>query len=91
MTYVRAPKLFTSPYYRWIRGDGFETEEFPPGFRMIAHSDDQGAQEAGESGGNMLVECCDLIEGDEDCEEWDFFRFPERSCDFLGIAFGKLL
>ena len=86
--YTRAPTLLTSPYYRWMNDDEFETEAFPDGFRMIAHSTDDGAQQAGESGGNMLVECCQMIDDEEDCEFWDEMMFPTDSCDFLGIAFG---
>ena len=26
---------------------------------------------------------------EEDCEFWDGLVFPDRSCDFLGIAFGE--
>ena len=91
-TYTRAPEIFTSPYYRWINGgvDGVMTEEFPPGFRMIAHSDDEGAQLGGELGANMLTECCDYFpDGSEDCVEWSDMRFPTQSCAFLGIAFCK--
>ena len=59
---------------------------------MIAHSNDFGANQGGESGGNMLTECCNLIdngtdEPDEDCQTWDHLHFPTRKCDFLGIAF----
>ena len=57
---------------------------------MIAHSTDENAQQAGESGGNMLVECCQMEDGEEDCEFYDYMTFPEDSCDFLGIAFGML-
>lgn len=59
---------------------------------MIAHSNDQGANFGGERGGNMLTECCDFIGGEEEnCEAWDRLVFPERKCDFLGIAFCKSL
>ena len=82
--------LDTSPYYRWDSNRA--TEEFPPEFRMIAHSNDEGANAGGESGGNMLTECCNLIdngtdEPEEDCQAWDFLNFPTQRCDFLGIAF----
>merc|ERR1711970_942108 len=54
---------------------------------MIAHSNDPGAQQGGESGANMLTECCDFTaNGDEDCVSWDRLEFPTRTCDFLGIA-----
>jgi len=56
---------------------------------MIAHSDDFGADAGGESGGNMLTECCQLQGDEEDCETWDRLEFPTRTCDFLGIAFGE--
>ena len=63
---------------------------FPPGFRMIAHSNDPGADQGGESEGNMLTECCDFLgDEEEDCRNWDRLHFPSRKCDFLGIAFGK--
>lgn len=55
---------------------------------MIAYSSDQGAQNAGESGSNMLTECCVYNEeGDEDCATWDHMNFPTTTCDVLGIAF----
>ena len=91
-TYTRASSLFSSPYYRWDNSVEPKTEAFPPGFRMIASSNDAGANNGGESGGNMMVECCQT-DGpeDEDCEFWPFMTFPQKNCDFLGIAFGKSL
>ena len=89
-TYTRVSTLDSSPYYRWDNTVLPRTEAFPPGFRMIAHSNDPGAQQGGESGANMLTECCDFTaNGDEDCVSWDRLEFPTRTCDFLGIAMGK--
>jgi hypothetical protein len=66
------------------------TEAFPPGFRMIAHSNDDGANLAGETGRNMLTECCNIIgDEEEDCQTWDKLHFPTQTCDFLGIAMGE--
>lgn len=88
-TYTRAPSISTSPYYRWDNSVEPQTEAFPAGFRMIASSADAGANQGGESGSNMLVECCqeDGPE-DEECETWPYMTFPKNNCDFLGIAFG---
>jgi len=63
---------------------------------MIAHSNQPGALGGGETGGNLLVECCNLIqegeEGDEDCSTTvGDLVFPQQACDFLGIAFGKFM
>jgi len=54
---------------------------------MIAGNTDNGANQGGEVGENMFTECCNLNDGDEDCEEWGQLKFPRRNCDFLGIAF----
>ena len=89
-TYTRVNNLETSPYYRWDKSNAPQVVAFPPGFRMIAHSNDPGANQAGESGGNMLTECCQVdSNGEEQCETWDRLHFPTRSCGFLGIAMGK--
>lgn len=86
-TYTRVNNLETSPYYRWDKSNAPEVVAFPPGFRMIAHSNDPGADAGGESGGNMLTECCDVgPNGEEDCETWGELHFPTRTCGFLGIA-----
>ena len=89
-TFTRARNLETSPYYRWDNRVKPRTEAFPPGFRMIAASNDPGANQDGESGENMLTECCDLDGEEEDCQSWGRLEFPRRNCDFLGIAFGEL-
>jgi hypothetical protein len=90
-TFTRVNNLETSPYYRWDKSNGPEIVAFPPGFRMIAHSNDAGANVGGESGGNMLTECCQFDDNGEEgeCETWDRLHFPTRTCGFLGIAMGK--
>jgi len=86
-TFTRVNNLDTSPYYRWDKSNAPEVVAFPPGFRMIAHSDDAGANQGGESGANMMTECCDMgPNGEEQCESWGELRFPTRTCSFLGIA-----
>ncbi len=87
--YNRVNEVETSPYYRWDMTTAPETVAFPPGFRMIAYSNDVGAGMGGENGENLFVECCDLDGDDEDCEETvgHPLIFPTRTCDFLGIAF----
>jgi len=84
-TFTRVSNLDSGPYYRWDNSVEPKTEAFPPAFRMIAGSDDNGAN----VGDNMFTECCDLnSDGEEEsCQEWDRLFFPERSCGFLGIAF----
>lgn len=81
-TYTRFQGIETSPYYRWDNSALPRTEAFPPGFRMIAHSNDVGAN------GRMLTECCNMLSGEEEsCTEWgDLFFPPNQTCDFLGIA-----
>ena len=59
---------------------------------MIAYSNQQGANMGGETGGNMFVECCNMINNgeDESCTETvGDLVFPTQSCDFVGLAFGK--
>ena len=90
-TYTRAPNLESSPYYRWDNGTSEPTVAFPPGFRMIAHSNDPGANQGGENEFNLFTECCDLRSGDEDCEFRNQLWFPTKRCDFLGIAFCKCI
>jgi len=87
-TYTRVNNLSSSPYYRWDKTNAPDVVAFPPGFRMIAHSDDAGANQGGETDGNMLTECCEkTADGqDETCETWDKLHFPTRSCGWLGIA-----
>ena len=84
-TFTRIDAVETSPYYRWDNSVLPRTEAFPPGFRMIAHSNDIGAE------GQMLTECCNIIRDEEEsCSEWDRLHFPpNRKCDFLGIALGE--
>ena len=89
--FTRARNLETSPYYRWDNSVEPRTEAFPPGFRMIAASNDPGANQDGETGENMFTECCQLLGDDEeDCETWSRLEFPSRNCDFLGMGFGEL-
>ena len=93
-TYTRVETIDTTPYYRWDNTVLPRTEAFPPGFRMIAHSTDAGADrgeifpedDEGE-GWNHITECCN--EGEEDCMIMKGLVFPDRPCDVLGIAFGK--
>ena len=78
-TYNRVNDLETSPYYRWDTTLLPAVEAFPPGFRMIAYSDN-----------NLLVECCNIVGGEESCTEQDGnLNFPNQNCDFVGIAFCK--
>ena len=90
-TYTRINNLNTSPYYRWDNSVLPRTEAFPPKFRMIAYSDQDGADVGGETGGNMFMECCDVDDrGRESCTETiGGVQFPKRDCSFLGMAFGK--
>merc|ERR1712048_194757 len=40
-----------------------------------------------QSTNNLFTECCDLVNGDESCTESEGgVNFPQRDCDFLGIA-----
>lgn len=90
-TYARVNNLDTSPYYRWNSQTSPETVAFPPEFRMIAYSNQEGAGSGGETGGNLLVECCNFINGgeNEDCTTTlgNPLIFPKKKCDFLGLAF----
>ena len=92
-TYTRVINLESSPYYRWNTQTSPETVAFPPEFRMIAHSDQNGADLGGETGGNLLVECCNLVDGEEECTTTNGnpLTFPTTTCDFLGLAFGKCM
>ena len=90
-TYTRVSQLESSPYYRWDNSVLPKTQAFPPGFRMIASTDDQGSDNGGERGGNMFTECCQLSGGGENCVSWERLNFPSRNCDFLGIAFGEFI
>merc|ERR1719491_2456813 len=53
---------------------------------MIAANTDPGANLGGEIGVNLFTECCDLVDGEEDCVSWAGLKFPQQSCDFVGIA-----
>ena len=92
-TYTRLNNLNTSPYYRWDNSVLPRTEAFPPQFRMIAYSDQVGADEGGETGGNLFTECCNIdAQGGESCTETTGgVNFPKKDCSFLGLAFGKCL
>lgn len=92
LVHTRVSDLETSPYYRWNKNTLPETVEFPSDFRMIAYSDSSGAVQGGEVGENLLVECCNFVNGEEDCSTTtgNPLIFPTNTCDFLGIAFGKL-
>lgn len=82
------PPTESSPYYRWDNSVEPKTEAFPPGFRMIAYSTQAGANQGGETGHNMLVECCQVLEDGEegDCTVTGSMEFPTQSCGFVGIA-----
>lgn len=85
-TYTRVNDLESSPYYRWNTSTSPETVEFPPGFRMITYSN--------QAGGDLFMECCDYTsDGEEDCTffEGNPLVFPTTTCEFLGIAMGKLV
>lgn len=84
-TFVRAHTRATA-YYRWDKSVVPSTEAFPPGFRMIAHSNDAGADK-GEIGGgyNLVVECC--RDGTRNCESFDYLTFPVMKCDLMEIFF----
>ena len=88
-TYTRARTKATA-YYRWDQGAIPAAEAFPPGFRMIAHSNDFGA-DVGEigDGNNLIVECC--RDGTQDCEVFDFLTFPTMKCDLMEIFFCTFL
>jgi hypothetical protein len=89
--YKRVSNLDTSPYYRWDRA--LSTVAFPPGFQMIAYSNQDNAEGGGETGSNLFVECCNFINGDEeeDCTTTEGYPliFPKQKCDVVGIGFGK--
>ena len=59
---------------------------------MIAYSNQQNANAGGETGGNMFVECCNMVNGEEQCTETvGAIEFPTQKCDFVGFAFGMYL
>ena len=84
-TFTRVDALDSSPYYRWDNSVLPKTEAFPPGFRMIAHSNDAGAE------GKIMTECCNILADEEEsCATWGRLHFPpNRKCDFVGIALGE--
>ena len=92
-TYTRVDNLDSSPYYRWDNSVLPRTEAFPPEFRMIAYSDQDGADVGGENGGNLFTECCDIdAQGEESCTITESgVNFPKKNCDFLGMAFGMFM
>lgn len=85
-THTRVDNIEFGPYYRWDRSVSPEPEPFPPGFRMIAASNDPG----GEESGSMLTEGCNFRNNGENCNFWEGqLFFPRQNYDFLGIALGK--
>ncbi|GFH53475.1 hypothetical protein CTEN210_09951 [Chaetoceros tenuissimus] len=85
-TYTRVSNLETSPYYRWDNSVA-DTKAFPKDFRMIAYSDQANANQGGESGGNFFTECCNIVNGEEDCTStFGKVEFPKQNCGFLGMA-----
>ena len=55
---------------------------------MIAYSNQQGANQGGETGGNLFIECCNVSGEDEQCTSTvGKLEFPKKNCDFLGMAF----
>jgi hypothetical protein len=89
-TYDRASDLDTSPYYRWDNSVLPKTEAFPPGFRMIAYSDQQNALLGGETGSNLFTECCSEFDYCED-HSVGFLDFARKDCFNFNVAFGKFL
>eukprot|EP00537_Pseudo-nitzschia_pungens_P010281 CAMPEP_0172389320 /NCGR_PEP_ID=MMETSP1061-20121228/6230_1 /TAXON_ID=37318 /ORGANISM="Pseudo-nitzschia pungens, Strain cf. pungens" /LENGTH=502 /DNA_ID=CAMNT_0013119439 /DNA_START=241 /DNA_END=1749 /DNA_ORIENTATION=+ len=89
--YSLVSRLDTSAYYRWDNTVEPRTEAFPPNFRMIAFSNQEGADRQGDIGGSLLVECCQVLgpgEDDESCTTaMNSMVFPKERCDFLGIGF----
>ena len=56
---------------------------------MIAYSNQQGASQGGETGGNLFIECCNGFDDNESCTNTvGKLEFPKQNCDFLGLAFG---
>mmetsp|Transcript_19830 Transcript_19830/g.39516 ORF Transcript_19830/g.39516 Transcript_19830/m.39516 type:complete len:469 (+) Transcript_19830:344-1750(+) len=84
--YIRS-KFTITPYYRWDNSASPRTEEFPPGFRMIAHSNDPGAQKGEEEGEGLVTQCCFRGEEEVTCEFWYGLHFPTTACDDLEILF----
>lgn len=78
-------RVFTkaTTYYRWDNSVQPLTEEFPPGFRYIVSSTDQG-----QSVYNMFSECCNYPNGVQDCRTELGLNFPNTPCVHLDIALG---
>eukprot|EP00986_Skeletonema_menzelii_P010248 scaffold4964_cov220-Skeletonema_menzelii.AAC.1 len=99
-THYRVDDLEFGPYYRWDRSVFPQVEPFPPGFRMIAASNDPGACGVGSDCPSacgveddcpnavaMFTECCDFRNNGESCSSWEGqLFFPRQNCDFVGIA-----
>jgi len=93
--YNRISHTRITAYYRWDRS--LVIQAFPPGFRMIAGSTDNGANIGGPTGGNLYTECCNFPPEEEeggslDCVSYDNgtpsdLFWPKRKCDFLDIVF----
>jgi hypothetical protein len=94
--HVRVDDLEFGPYYRWDKSVSPGVEPFPPGFRMIAASNDDGAcgygaENCGDNFVAMFTECCTMSGDSESCSDWEGeLFFPKRNCDFLSIALGEL-
>lgn len=61
-------------------------------FISLHIANQEGADQGGETEGNLLVECCNYIGNDEeDCSTTggNPLIFPTTACDFLGVAMGK--
>ncbi len=78
-------RVFTkaTTYYRWDNSVQPLTEEFPPGFRYIVSSTDQGQPMF-----NMYSECCIYPGGVQDCRIESGLNFPDRPCVHLDIVLG---
>jgi len=104
--YRRVDNLESSPYYRWDKSvtqlyaqDANKpypaVEAFPPGFRMIAASNDPGADGCGLNGAcgedslhAMFSEACNYSsDREEQCIEWEGeLALPAEAYAFVGIA-----
>jgi len=88
-TYIRAKVIESTPYYRWDDSSSPPVEAFSPGFRMIAHSNDDGANQGElDDEFNLRTECCLFQDNAEvQCDYWNDLHFPNSSCDYLEIVF----
>jgi len=87
-TYIRAETTEMTPYYRW--DDSKTNTAFPPKFRMIAHSNDDGADRGQLDGEfNLSTECCQYNEDKDEveCDWWTKLHLPRKKCDYLEIVF----